>query len=322
MTVPTKLREASFIALLALSCAGCRHSSLPTLAFIPQVTADDVWEPARAGALDAVQGSGYRLYWNGPADEQDVQSQIFLLDTVIARGYRGIILAPDRSLALMMPVEKALRQGIPTVVVGSPLPLPARGKLFYVLNDEQQAGRLAALRIGRQLHGRGQVAVLGIDPEATGRVERVQAFGATLNREFPGIHIVTRRADSQSEPQAEQSTEDTLRAYPQLTAIFALTRIATSAAFEALQQSRRGRRVLLMGCSQRYELLYYLSQGWLDSLLVENTHQMGRQAAYALIEENAGRIPPSVQFVEPVLVTRENMYDAALLPVLTHLGKE
>ena len=77
-----------------------------------------------------------------------------------------------------------------------------------------------------------------------------------------------------------------------------------------------------MGCSQRYELLYFLSQGWLDSLLVENTYDMGRQAAQTLLEEDAGRRPPSVQYVQPVLVTRQNMYDTALLPVLTHLGKE
>ena len=310
------------VALLACFSTGCRAPSPPTLAFIPQMTADDVWEPSHAGALQAVQRSGYHLYWNGPTDDADVQGQIALLDTVVARGYKGIILAPDRSLALMMPVEKALLHGIPIVIVGSPLPLPAQGKLFYVLNDEEQAGRLAALRIGQQLHGQGQVAILGIDPEAVGMVERVQAFGATLDKEFPGISIVTRRADSQSEPQAEQSTEDTLRAYPQLTAVFALTRNATTAAFEALQQSSRSRRVLLMGCSQRYELLYFLSQGWLDSLLVENTYDMGRQAAQTLLEEDAGRRPPSVQYVQPVLVTRQNMYDSALLPVLTHLGKE
>ncbi len=269
-----------------------------------------------------MQGSGYHLYWNGPTDDADVQGQIALLDTVIARKYQGIILAPDQSLALMMPVRKALQRGIPAVVVGSSLPLRAEGKLFYVLTDEKEAGRLAARRIGQQLHGRGQVAILGIDPQATGIIERVQAFAATLDNEFPQIQIVAKRADSQSEPQAEQSTEDTLRAYPQLTAIFALTRISTTAASEALQQSNRGQRVLVIGCSQRYELLYYLSQGWLDSLLVENTYRMGREAVRTLIDEDAGRRPPSVQFVKPVLVTRENMYNPALLPVLTHLGRE
>ena len=202
------------LALLVCFSAGCHAHSAPTLAFIPQMTADDVWESSHAGALKALQGSGYHLYWNGPTDDADVQGQISLLDTVVARGYQGIILAPDRSLALMMPVEKALHRGAPIVVVGSPLPLPAQDKLFYVLNDEKQAGQLAALRIGQQLHGQGQVAILGIDPEAIGMVERVQAFGASLDKEFPGISIVTRRADSQSEPQAEQSTEDTLRLSP------------------------------------------------------------------------------------------------------------
>ena len=310
------------LALLACLSAGCRRSPPPTLAFIPRMTADDVWEPSHAGALQVVRGSGYRLYWNGPPNEQDVQGQISLLDAVIARGYRGIILAPDQSLALMMPVENALRRGIPTVILSSPLPLRAKGKLFYVLNDEKEAGRLAALRIGQQLHGRGQVAVLGIDPEATGMVERVQAFDATLELEYPRIQIVSKRADSQSEAQAEQSTEDMLRAYPHLTGILALTFTETTAALEALQQNGGERRVLLMGCSQRYQLLYYLSQGGLNSLLVENTYQMGREAAHTLIEADAGRQPQSIQFVKPILVTRENMFDPALLPVLTHLGKE
>ena len=123
-----RLLLAVFLGILAslalVVAVGCRRPAQQTIAFIPQMTADDVWEPSHMGALEAVQGSRFRIYWNGPTRADDIRTQIALLDRMTSAGCRGIILAPDLPLALMMPVRKALSHGIPLVIVGSALPLP------------------------------------------------------------------------------------------------------------------------------------------------------------------------------------------------------
>ena len=72
----------------------------------------------------------------------------------------------------MVPVRDVIARGIPTVVISSPLAIPPGGKLSYILNDEDETGRLAAERIGSILHGEGSVAILGIDPDVTGIIHR------------------------------------------------------------------------------------------------------------------------------------------------------
>ena len=100
-------RLAVCLFLFLLISAGCAQRPR-TIAFIPQETADDLWEPAHVGATNAARGSGFRVYWNGPTRPDDVQRQILLLDRAIQRGDQGTMIAPGQSLALMTPVLRAI----------------------------------------------------------------------------------------------------------------------------------------------------------------------------------------------------------------------
>src|SRR5579871_5333037 len=120
-----------YCCFLALALCACRNSSLPAIAVIPRTAGIALWEPVHGGAERASVNSGLKVYWNAPTREDDVQAQIALVERVIDRKYAGLVLAPDHSLALISPVLRALSMGTPTAVIGSPLPIPAGGKLTY-----------------------------------------------------------------------------------------------------------------------------------------------------------------------------------------------
>ena len=164
--------------------------------------------------------------------------------------------------------------------------------------------------------------MLGLEPGAENLLARDRSFEEDLRRQFPGIVVVARRIGSSSQAQVEQFAEDTLNAYPHLNAIFALTQQATGAAYQALQDRGQSRQVLLVGSEQSYQMFYYLADGQLDSILVENTYAMGVQAARILMDAKDSHTTSTLRVVQPVLVTRENMYSPQLTPVLTHLGRE
>src|ERR1700761_1286481 len=173
------LRSWSFgiaaVCLIGLMLAiGCRRDHKPMVAVIPRTTALILWEAEHAGAETAAHREGLTVYWNAPTREDDVERQISLIQRVVAAGARGLVLAPDQALALMVPVRDVVARGIPTVVISSPLPVAPGGKLSYILKNEEEAGRIAADRIGEILHGSGSVAVLGIDPDVTGIVLRTR----------------------------------------------------------------------------------------------------------------------------------------------------
>ena len=307
------IRLCSTLAAVTLlvSCAS-RHAH--TLAVIPRTTGMSLWESAHAGAEAAASNSHLKIYWNAPTREDDVKGQIALVNRAIDGKYAGLILAPDQSLALMTPVRRGLARGIPTVVLGSPLAMPPGGQLSYVLSDEDQAGALAADRIGEILRGKGSIVIVGINFDIIGVVNRVRAFEASLAARFPSIKIVEKRSGSFNVPYEQQTTEELLMAHPGIDAVVAVTSDATRGAYAALDELHRLRKVKLVGFDQ--DLMLPIATEDMDSVIVEDTYDMGLRAVQLLSDELQGKPVPTLVKVNPRLVTRENLNSAETRRIL------
>jgi len=290
--------------LVLLAMMGCR-SGPPVVAVIPRTTGMSLWEPERAGADAAANAHGMKIYWNAPTREDDVQGQIALVEKIIDEKYAGLVLAPDQSLALMTPVRRAVSKGIPTVVIGSALPLNPGGRLSYIVSDDEQAGQMAAARVGAILNGNGTVAIIGINPDIAGVLERVRSFEATMAAQFPQIHIVEKRMGSFNVPYEQQITEEVLMGHSDLGAVLAVTADATRGAYSALSELHRTGSVKLVGCDQ--DLLAPLVSGEMDSVIAEDTYEMGHRAVEWIALERQGKTAPAFQKVAPRLVTKENL---------------
>jgi ribose transport system substrate-binding protein len=291
-----------------LGAAACRRPAVPTIAFVPMTTGSTFWEAEHAGAEAACAQLHCRIYWNAPTHEDDVEGQIGLLQEISAkRGkYQGLVLAPDHALAALAPVQRELAAGVPTVIVVSPLALPPRDKLSYIVTNEEAAGEIAARRIGSALGGRGSVAVLGIDPGLTGVMLRLHSLEQHLETQFPGVHIVARGSGAFNAAEAQQATLGVLSTNPDLDAVLSLTSVSTRAAFFALRSSRRLGKVKLLGCDQDSDMVEQVKAGMIDSVLAQNTYRMGYEAVKQIVERLHGEAVPGRTDLPPILITSEN----------------
>jgi ribose transport system substrate-binding protein len=296
------LFKAGLTALVL--AAGCSSVST-TVAVIPRTTGMSLWEPEHAGAAAAAARHNLRVYWNAPTREDDVQGQLALVQRIIDKGYAGLILAPDQTLALMTLVRRALAKDIPTVIVGTALPLKPGGKLAYILSDDERAGRLAAQRMGVALHGKGSVAILGIDPDISGVLERVRSFESALAQEYPKIKISEKRMGSFNVPFEQQTAEEILNSNATLDAILAVTTDSTRGAYSALVETGKVGKVKLIGCDQ--DLLMPLMTGEMDSVIVQDTYQMGDRAIELIAAERRGEAIPALTRIDPRVVTKDNL---------------
>ena len=299
---------------LLLCCGVSCGTGPPTIAIIPRTTGLALWEAEHAGAQLAADKYGLKVYWNAPTREDDVQGQIALVQRIIDRHYAGLILSPDQNLALMTVVRRTLAHNIPTVILGSALPLEPGGKLSYVLNDDEEMGRMAAARMNAILGGKGTIAIVGINPAVSGIPERVSSFESTLAARYPGLKVIERRTGSFNVPYQQQITNQVLNAHPDLSAILAVSADATRGAYSSLVELRKAATVKLIGCDQ--DLLLPVVTGGLDSVIAENTFEMGRQALEFLAEERNGRAVPAVIRLKPVLVTTSNINSPEIRKIL------
>jgi ribose transport system substrate-binding protein len=309
-----RMFRITFAAAVLISLSACRGGPV-AIAVIPRACGTALWEPEHAGAADSARARGMTIYWNAPTRTHDVQKQIALLENVVARGYRGIVLAPDETLALRTPIKTALSTHIPIVVVGTELGIDPANNLSYVLNDEVAGGRLAARRLGAILTGQGTVAVLGLDPKLRSMSLRDRSFEDTLAAEFPRIRLVARRPGQASAAQEQETAEELFQSGTKVDALVALSADATRGAYYALIEFNRVGTTRLIGFDQ--DLLPPIRNGGLDSVVAQDTYEIGRLAIEQIDGKMHGTQVAEKRVVQPKLLTRENIDSPEMRPALT-----
>src|SRR4029077_15104540 len=114
--IPSRALSAGSLLLLFLFCVACRRNP-PTVAVIPRTCGTALWEPEHAGAAAVARSIGINLYWNAPMRDNDVQTQISLIEKSLDRGVAGIIVSPIATLPMRTPMRRVLARGVPAVVV-------------------------------------------------------------------------------------------------------------------------------------------------------------------------------------------------------------
>jgi ribose transport system substrate-binding protein len=290
-----------FPCFIALYCLGCHSTAPVTIAVIPRTSGTGLWEPEHGGAEVAAVHANAHIYWNAPTREDDVEGQIAIVNQVISK---GLVLAPDQALALIAPVRRALARGIPTVIVGSPLPLPAGENLSYILSDEATAGRIAAQRVAELLHGRGSVAVLGVNPDIAAIMIRTRSLELFLAQEYPNINVI-KKMGSFDFLHEQQMADETLKANPEVKVIVGMMWASARAAISAVEQTPGFGETKVIAFDP--DGVPPFDIGFVDSVIKQDTRTMGQLAVDLIDGERHGRAMPALITLQPLLITRENM---------------
>lgn len=306
---------ASAIALCAL---GCKSNRQIRIVVIPRTDGTAQWEPLHTGAELAAERSGISIHWHGPMREDDVEGQIKQVNQAMGEGYQGLVLAPNHALALITVVRRTVTKGIPTVIVGSRLPISPGGNLFYVVNDDREAAQIAAQRVASLLKGNGTVAILGINPDVASIMIRTRAFEEFTAEHYPGIRIVDLRMGLFNSLHEQQVAEETLRANPKLDIILSQMSATTDGALAALSAlpGKYPTKVIAFDSSDSLGSSFDRKPA-LDCVIQQDTRAMGLQAIELLHAKLLGQPVPALVQLPPKLITRENISDPEIQKALS-----
>lgn len=161
---------------------------------IPKGTSHEFWKTIHAGARKAAEDLGtVELSWQGPSRQDDVDQQIQLIQSAVAGGADGIVLAPADSRILVGPVEDAVSRGVRVVIIDSAL--ESDKPAAYVATNNYNGGVLGARRLGEELGGKGRIILLRYPPGSAATREREKGFTDTIEAEFPGIEYLSKDQD-------------------------------------------------------------------------------------------------------------------------------
>lgn len=301
-------------AIAAASLSGCSKeaaSEKMTLALIPMGSTDEFWKSVHAGGVQAAQKLDVNIIWQGPIRRDDRTAQIDVIENMIVRGVKGIVLAPIDNMALRASVEDAYRNKIPVVIIDSNL--ESDKSISFVATDNYKGGVIAGEHMLKLLDGKGRVAMLRNVEGSASTDNRERGFLDTLKK-APGIKVVS------SNLYAGATTESAYKASENLLAplksaggdvaldgIFCPNESSAFGMLRALQDGGLTGKIHFIGFDASQKLIEGVQKGHIDALVVQDPVRMGYLGVEKLVDYLKGKTVEKKIDVPATLVTRGNL---------------
>lgn len=337
------LARISRAALVLVAClgGGCqeRQAGLLRIVVIPKGMTHEFWQSIHRGAQRAaddlaLDGEHVEVIFDGPLRERDMMEQIEIVDRRVATGVDGVVLAPQHSQIMSASVRRAVREGVPVVVIDSGL---AEKELIakYVATDNYNGGWMAAERLAAVLAAEGKTEPklillrYAIGSESTEQRERgfLDFFDPSKTnpkrpRTGPRPTVTWLDTDhyaGATRDSAERAAGPVVQRFrDQVDAIFAPNESSASGTLDVLRSQglnmagKGDRTVHLMAFDSSKPLLQAIADGDVDGSIIQDPYYMGYLGVYTLVRHirgydvNEGRTAMD-QSTGEYLVTKENV---------------
>ncbi len=305
----------STVALLLL--AACRRTASSDqakkirIAVIPKGTTHEFWKSIHAGAVKAAQELDIEVIWKGPLKEDDLKSQIDLVQRFTAQRVAGIVLAPLDSKGLRGVVKDATQNSIPVVVVDSAL--DSNDAVSFVATDNRAAGRLAGSQMAALMGNKGNLVLLRYQEGSASTHEREEGFLESI-RKHADIKLVSdnRYAGATTES-AYAAAESLLLAQAagqgSVQGVFTPNESSTFGMLLALEKAGLAGKIKFVGFDASEKLIAALRAEKIDGLVIQNPFQMGYLGVKNLVQRlRGGQVPASID-TGSTFVQKDNLAD-------------
>lgn len=325
------MKRRAFVGLVALSLLlSCKDSSKAQgggeggapggrlkIAVVPKGTTHEFWKSVHAGAVKASKELDVDIVWKGPLKEDDLKAQVDVVDTFIAQGVSGIVLAPLNDTALRAPVKAAKDAKIPTVIFDSDL--QGEDHVSFVATDNVAAGRMAGDHLAK-LVGKGNVVMLRYQEGSASTQNREKGFLEAVKAK-PELTVVSdNQYGGATTESAFQKGESLLLAQKAQTGavagIFTPNESTTFGMLLALRKTGVAKKVKFVGFDASDKLIGALEDGDIDGLVVQNPFNMGYLAVKTMAEHLRGKKVERRIDTGARLVTKDNLKDPTVAEII------
>ena len=270
--------------------SGCRGSRKKVIGVVPKGTSHLFWQTVQAGAIAAGRDLGVEIEWNGAPMETDYSRQIQIVDSMIARHVDGLVVAAADRTALVQPLDRAAKAGVPVVVFDSGL--DSTNYVTFIATNNFNAGQMAARKLAEMVHGKGKVAVVMHAPGSASTMERERGFDEVMAKEFPTIEVVARQFGMSDRAKSRSAAENMLAAHPDLNGMFASSEPSSVGASLAIKSRGLADQVWMVAFDSSDGMIEDLKSGAIDAMVVQDPFKIGYDGVKTLVEFLNGKTPP------------------------------
>ena len=257
---------------------------------IPKGTTHEFWKAVHAGAMKAAGELDVDVVWKGPLKEDDLKSQIDLVQSFTAQGVSGIVLAPLNDKALVSSVKGAVRAKIPVVIFDSAL--AADTTVSFVATDNRAAGRLAGDRMAKLVGSDGKVILLRYQEGSASTFEREEGFLEGIKK-HSGIQLVSDNQYGGATTETAFSASESLLLAKgaekgDVDGVFCPNESTTFGMLLALQKAKLAGKIRFIGFDASDKLVQGVKAGQIDALVLQDPFNMGYTAVKTQVSHIRG----------------------------------
>lgn len=280
----------SICRVLALSAGllltGCNRgadaTARPAVALVVKTLNNQFFIDMEAGAKAAADSLGLELIVQAPEREIDVERQMQIVENLIQRQVKVLMLVPNGSKEIVPAVVKANAAKIPVVVVDSRVDdatLKAAGGTVatFIGSDNEDGGRMAGAYLIERLEGNAKVAILEGVPGHETADARLRGFRKALGGSA-AMQIVASQPANMERDLAFTVTQNILQAHPEITALFACNDVMALGALEAIAAAGKSGAISVVGFDAQDDARTAITEKRMAATIAQNPREMGRLA--------------------------------------------
>lgn len=284
------------------------------IAVIPKGTTHEFWKAVHAGAVKAQRELGVEIVWKGPLKEDDLKSQIEMVQSFTAQKVSGIVLAPLSDKGLMAPVKAAVDAGIPVVIFDSDLQGDAHSS--FVATDNYAAGKLAAEHLMKIMGEKKTVVLLRYQEGSASTANREKGFLDTI-KAAPGMTVLSDNQYGGATTESAFATSESLLAAQKAASgevggIFTPNESTTFGMLLALRKADLAGKIKFIGFDASEKLVQALRDSHMDALVLQDPMNIGYLAVKTMARKLKGEAIDKRIDTGSTLVTRENLSTPAI----------
>lgn len=288
-----------------------------TIAFVMGAESDPFFQAMKLGAEEEAAALGVKLIWQGDPSNYSPETQIPIVDAVLALQPDGLVLIPTDPTSLQASVAKAVAAGIVVANVDTRVG-DLSDVLIFITGDNVDGGAKAAEAIANAIgytDGESYQVVIGLtSATATTNVARKEGFEATVAANYPGIEIVDVAYSEANPERAATNVNNWLTKYPDLAGIFAIDGTNASGAAAALEAKGLVGQVALVGYDAYPDNVAKIKAGIFTALIAQDPAAEARLAIRTLVDFlRNGTTPASAEVVIPNVTLDSNTSEADLV---------
>ncbi len=263
------------------------------IAFLPKSVGNPYFDTALAGGKRAGKENGDTVTQVGPTTA-DPSGQVQYINTLIQQHVNAIVISADDPGVPVPALKRAMARGIKVVSYDSDTQ-PAGRQIFVNQASTEQIGRIEVQIIGRELHYKGQIAILS----AASTAPNQNAWIGYMKKElalpkYKAMKLVTIVYGNDDPATSTTQAQGLLTKYPNLKGIISPTTVGIKAAAQVVKVAGKSGKVLVTGLGTPNDMRSYVLDGTVPDFALWNPGDLGYLAEYTAHDLVAGTLKPTV----------------------------